>query len=276
MTPTPGISQGLLHNPRGRTPVPQRGQADPPPASPPSPGHRILHVAVQGRVRDKPAGSRPGQEPGTMGGCLAFGDPAPPKEGEEQPSQPRPQLGGVTRPLRAQQQKKDGAGGHGGRAAPPDEGGTACRCEKAPLTPPPTPTAHSPTGGFPRALGVPPCLLSQLPARASPGAGPPSSGVPRRAPCPGRRPSVRLGREDEESVFLLANPLHELVDSADGARLGAQGTVAYVELEGAGDLGEEMGMGTHLHIPAGGWYCTSPRGLAQGLPSRTRGGSRAP
>lgn len=54
-----------------------------------------------------------------MGRCLAFGDPAPPKEGEEQPSQPRPQLGGVTHPLRAQQQKKGWSRGSWRKGSPP-------------------------------------------------------------------------------------------------------------------------------------------------------------
>lgn len=127
------------------------------------------------------------------GGLPGLRGPGSPKGGRGAalavpPSQPCPQLGGITCPLWAQQQKRDGAGGRRGRAAPPpDEGGTACRCEKALLTPvpgqlrtpSPTPTADSPTGGFPRALGVPPCPLPWLAARASPGAGPPSA-----AGCP--------------------------------------------------------------------------------------------
>lgn len=150
MTPTPCISRGLLHIPRGRTPVPQRGQADPPPASPPSPGHGILHVAVLRRVWDKPAGSWPGQEPGTMGRCLAFGDPAPPKEGEEQPSQPRPQLGGVTHPLRAQQQKKGMEPGVVEKGQPPQMRGALPAGARKPRSPHlPHPRLTVPRVGFP-------------------------------------------------------------------------------------------------------------------------------
>lgn len=75
-------------------------------------------------------------------------------------------------------------------------------------------------------------------------------------------PSVRLGREDEESVFLLADPLHELVDSIDGAGLGPQGTVAHVELKGIGYLGE--GQDTCWEqdcAPLGAGTPSSPHGL---------------
>lgn len=70
-----------------------------------------------------------------MGGCLAFGDPAPPKEGEEQPSQPRPQLGGVTHPLRAQQQKKGWSRGSWRKGSPPRRGGHCLQVRESPAHP---------------------------------------------------------------------------------------------------------------------------------------------
>lgn len=110
---------------------------------------------------------------------------------------------------------------------------------------------------------------------------PAPQGLPWLAPCPGQRLSVCLGCEDEESVFLLADPLHELVDSTDGAGLGPQGTVAYVELKGAGYLREKNRLpaghmsvphlGLALHLPLTGMG-SRHRGSSAG----TRGGSRVP
>lgn len=100
-------------------------------------------------------------------------------------------------------------------------------------------------------------------------------GLPWLAPCPGQRQSVCLGCEDEESVFLFADPLHELVDSTDGAGLGPQGTVAYVELKGAGYLREKTGylLGTCLCL-TWGWLCIFPSqewGAGTGAPVQGHG-----
>lgn len=129
--------------------------------------------------------------------------------------------------------------------------------------------------------GVPPCPpLDSQPGIPQGTGSLAQQGLPQLAPCPGQCLSVRLGREDEESVFLLADPLHELVDSTDGASLGPQGTVAYVELEGAGYLGEEGHMlGTCL-CPTWGWHRIFPpqatANRRRGSGAGTCGGSRVP
>lgn len=131
----------------------------------------------------------------------------------------------------------------------------------------------SPMGGFPRAPSSHHALSLGHMTQASPGMGSPAQqGLPWLVPCPGQYPSVCLRCEDEKSIFLLADPLHELVDSTDGAGLGPQGTIAYVELKGAGYLGKETGylLGTCL-CSAWGWHCTFPMGCgawAQGLQCR--------
>jgi len=171
---------------------------------------------------------------------------------------------------------RDGGRGRRGRAAPP-AGGIACRQKSCSPLPPGAvhPTANTQVGrsyGWvsPRS-GVPHCHPWTHGPGFPRGTGSPAQrGLPQLAPRPGRCPSVCLGCEDEESVFLLADPFHELVDSADGTGLRPQGTVAYVELEGAGDLGGKK-QGTrwaHVRAPLGAGTASSPHGhweQAQGL-----------
>lgn len=146
--------------------------------------------------------------------------------------------------LRGHSSTKDGEAGCRGRAAPQMREALPAG-ERKPCSP------HS-LGSFAPRLSHPgravspcpqgpPCPLPWLTAQASQRDELPSTAeVLRMAPHPGQCPSVRLGCEDEEPVFLLADPLHELVDSTDGARLGPQWTVAYVELKGAGDPSQEV------------------------------------
>lgn len=142
---------------------------------------------------------------------------------------------------------RNGDGDCGGRAGSP--AGALPAAERKPcsspslsLCTPSLPTRlDSPAGGVSLCSGVPPCPLPWTHSPGIPGNGLPSTaGALPAASMPWVMPSVRLGREDEESVFLLADPLHELVDSIDGAGLGPQGTVAHVELKGIGYPRQEV------------------------------------
>lgn len=118
----------------------------------------------------------------------------------------------------------------------------SCSSPSLSLCTPSLPTRlDSSAGGLSLCSGVPPCPLPWTHSPGIPGNGLPSTaGALPAASMPWVMPSVRLGCEDEESVFLLADPLHELVDSIDGAGLGPQGTVAYVELKGIGYPRQEV------------------------------------
>lgn len=128
------------------------------------------------------------------GGLPGLGGPGSPKGGRGAalavpPSQPCPQLGGVTRPLWAQQQKRDGAGGRRGRAAPPQMRGALPAGARKPCSPQspgssaphlPHPRPTVPRAGFP--------VLSGSRRALSPGSQPvpppgPGRPAPRGAPA---------------------------------------------------------------------------------------------
>lgn len=184
---------------------------------------------------DKPAGSQLWDHQGLPS---TWGGPAPPKWGEEQcwqcPSW------ALSPALHGHSSRKDGAGGCRGRAAPQMREALPAG-ERKPCSP------HY-LGSFAPCLSRPAWAVSPCPQGSlflfpwftvqafQRDELPSTEGVLQMAP----RLSVRLGCEDEEPVFLLADPLHELVDSTDGTRLGPQRTVTYVELKGAGDPSQEV------------------------------------
>lgn len=181
----------------------------------------------------------PAPSSGTIRGCPALGGAQLPHSGEREQCWQCPSWA-LSPALHGHSSRKDGAGGCRGRAAPQTREALPAG-ERKPCSP------HY-LGSFAPCLSRPAWAVSPCPQGSlflfpwftvqafQRDELPSTEGVLQMAP----RLSVRLGCEDEEPVFLLADPLHELVDSTDGTRLGPQRTVTYVELKGAGDPSQEV------------------------------------